>query len=190
MAKKNHLDLAPSKNLSMNEYEELVEKWAIENSPIIFDNSTHDHAAIVLSKMFKYAKKEVLVYDDRLDSSLSDRHSKKLLSEIIAFLERGGSFKIVLRFSDHYKSSIYDLLKDRIPDSVFVASSNFKEGVKALFKKDIFFAVADGKAVRMELHETESTSSGQAVCSFNQPTYGQPLQMGFLNLLEGCPKFF
>jgi hypothetical protein len=180
----------------LDEYKASVEGLARAKSDFVFPNSSHRHAAIVLSCIVKYSNKIVRIYDDALQGDISGEYDpyKELLPLIEFHIHSKKRLEIVVRDGGKKSSAIYETLerlskpfKDTL--KVCAATPTFKKSVKEAFGADINFAVGDDSSFRIEQY-VHSRKERKAVCSFNKPDYAKVISDIFDEQLENCTPVF
>jgi hypothetical protein len=149
----------------INEYRKYVEKLALAESSEFFDNSSDEHAKVVLACMFKYAKKSISIYC----RAMLDRiyGTSEVIDEVSGFIERGGAVRILIEGSES------DVPTELLEHGAFIQSLSSrltKDKHKYLeFQRaeDVIrnlnsnhFLVMDSKGLRYELnHDTREASA-------------------------------
>lgn len=173
----------------INDYLTAVETLAANRSPLTFENSKPENAAIVISRIFKYANNEVKIYDDSLNGDIINKHPS-LPAEIINFFRRDGQLKMVLRKENNNLIPLFELLNDQYSHlmQIRLANSQFRQNIRDVFENDIFFALNDKKALRMETTE-KLTESRVAICSFHNPDPWKKLNNAFDRSFDDCRPY-
>jgi hypothetical protein len=138
---------------AMLNYTEFVEKLASEGTDEIFFNSGPEHAAIVMSRIFKYANSEVRILCGGFNGAVSN--DEDYLKYLDGFLQKGGRLKILAE-EDLSKtpSKVFKLLRKH-KESVEIYLTPFKVLVK---DKPIHFAIGDDKMLRIETGTDDYTA--------------------------------
>lgn len=149
----------------MKNYEDMVEALAKSGSSDIIDNSSIDHAAILIKNMFAYATASVDLFTGCLIKSVYEREDIKDAGR--AFISRGGKIRILVQDKDAEK---------KLENHEFIRAArnscdNNKSGNFTVFKlkadvaKNIkaHFLVMDKKGYRYE----PDHSKYEAVACFN-----------------------
>jgi hypothetical protein len=132
----------------MPSYTNYVELMAREYQDKVFFNSGPIHAAIVMSRIFKYSKDIVRIYCGGFDGVVSNYD--EYLEYLSGFLKEGGRLKILAQ-EDRSKGpgKIFKVLK-RFPNSVQM----YRTSTKVIFKdtqQPLHFTVGDDRMVRLEV---------------------------------------
>lgn len=169
----------------LKEYKGAVKALSKLKSDLVFQNSSHDHAAIVLSEMMSASQKIFRIYDDNLSGDVAD-NSPEFLASLREHVTSGKIFKIVVdsieNCSDSKVCMLINELKSENPERVEIALSNdeFKNSIRGVFNKKINFAVGDESSFRIEEMDDEGiVGSRKAICSFNKPTVSRKLINAF-----------
>lgn len=167
-----------------------VENLAATNSKFLFSNSQPDHAAIVLTTMLKHSSKEFLIYDDNLSGDIIKNDNEDFFNSLKQYVSDGKVFKIAIKRIDDDDCKLHHTLthlKREYPNSVFAkyADTNYSEKIDKLFGEPIYFAVGDGKSIRIEnaIGQAEPLPR-KAICSFNKTDFGDKLKEVFDNGFE------
>lgn len=178
----------------MDKYKRSIEILAISKSDLIFNNSNHDHANIVLTNIFKHANNSICIYDESLSGDIAEK-DPQLLDEIINFVKNKDShLKICVKKEAHeneFQDKIIELsnlysnkLDIRIADELFI------NRIIEEFSSDIYFSVGDDDMFRLEYGDT-SIQERKAICSFNNKEYPKKILSVFnekFNELESLVK--
>lgn len=173
------------KNIKVNDYKKAVENLAINNSELIFNNSSPVHASIVLSSMIKHSDSEFRIYDDNLSGDIADLN-EDFYTNLSEFIESNKTLKIVIdsNHDDYKDTKIYKQLisyKNSHPQNVFIKISNdsFKETINKVFDKNVNFAIGDKKSFRIEDIMQTETGLRKAICCFNNSSMSKKLVSSF-----------
>lgn len=151
----------------MKNYEDMVEALAKSGSPDVIDNSSAEHAAILIKNMFNYATVCVDLFSGCLTKSVYERQDIKDAGR--SFIARGGKVRILVQ-----DENSDEFLKDHeFIRSVKSACDDGKDGNFTVSKlspaigKDIkaHFLVMDKRAYRYEPDKLKH----EAVACFNNP---------------------
>lgn len=131
----------------MQNYINFVELLAREGQDKVFFNSGPNHAAVVMSRIFKYSKETVRIYCGGFNGTVSN--DEEYLTYLQCFLERKG--KVIILAQNDYTSG---------PGKIFKVLNKYKGQVEMyhtpskvinnVTKKPIHFTVGDHKMLRME----------------------------------------
>jgi hypothetical protein len=143
-------------------YLNYVEMVASEGRDETFFNSGSEHAAIVMSRIFKYSK-EVKIYCGGFTGEVSK--NSLYVSELTNFLLRRGKLTVVAEKDSNYLTNgnnpIYLLLKTvyniGLNTNIKVYTTTKKVNWP-LINKDIHFAVGDKNKIRIETDTTNFTA--------------------------------
>jgi hypothetical protein len=167
----------------MVEYEKLIENLAKNRESMMYYNSGPDHAAIVFSKIFKYAHTELCILAGNMKGGISNQSS--YLSELRQFLERKGQVKLLLReFDKKNNPELFQLLSKYqflFPDQVEVkiATSVLTDTETS---REIHICTGDSSIYRIEEDIEKYTAKG----SFNDPLTTQALNRIFAEMFESA----
>jgi len=156
-------------------YQEILEESAQSDSNWPVFNEGVEHAAILMSIIFKQAKKYVYLYSYALSPELSrfDIYYESLKDCI----ERGVEIKLLLQSTDALNEenpSISIIRKN--PDNVQILTNGRKENLKKeLNDMDFHFAVSDDRRYRLEYNQKDR----KAISSFNDPSVANVLKNAF-----------
>lgn len=148
----------PLKNYDMNyrDYVESLAKDGGRNEMIL--NSGPIHAAIVMSRMFKYARKEVKMICGGFSGAVSN--DEDYLSELEGFFKRKGTLKVLAEvdLSRSPKSKIYKILRQYSSQVTLlsVAPNRFRNTETS---QPVHFAIGDEKMIRVETGTKDYTAS-------------------------------
>lgn len=145
-----------------NEYLNIVETFANDNDEIIFCNEGDEHAAIVLSRIFKYSNNSLKIYASSLNQSIVTE-DEDYLNYLDSFIKKGGIVQVLIDHIPKKPSKAFKnlLLKSQIYSETVglrVAQSKIK-----LNEKYVNFTVGDNNKFRLEIDPLKRT----AYCSFN-----------------------
>jgi hypothetical protein len=180
----------------LDEYIKAVKNLAKLKSDFIFKNSSHTHAAIVLTEMLNQSKREFCLYDNDLSGDIADKYPVGFYPALISFVERGGELKIIVDNHDNgiNNTKVYSVLKSLkliYPQKVQVrkADKKFTDNVENSFKLLLNFAVGDAESFRYE-DTNEDELERKAFCSFNNSGIAKRLKNVFDKNFESCPDIF
>lgn len=148
----------------MNDYAKYIQNLAQNDESIIFQNSSSEHASIVMSTIFKYSNENIRILAGNLNGEVSS--SENYNKELQSFLNRNGKIRILL---DDYNKNInpqtLKILSEAYyynPELVEIRLSPIKI-IGAKTKKNLHFCIGDKKMFRLEL----DTKKYIANCSLN-----------------------
>ncbi|HEY8893235.1 MAG TPA: hypothetical protein VIM79_00355 [Niastella sp.] len=178
--------------LNIEDYISAINFLAESKSDFLFNNSKPDLAAIVMAAIINHSDDEIRIYDHSLNGDISSKHSS-LLESIIHSLERGKKIKLALQKEIKCKSEICNKLTEYMQEypkglDIRIVNETFRNNIKAVVGKDIYFTVGDNDAYRMETTE-DSTNSRRGICSFNGPDISKKLIKAFDKEFKHCPKY-
>lgn len=156
----------------MDDYREEVERLACERTGEPFYNSSIDHAAVIVEKMFRHADHEVCIVSSHLNARVFGRD--EVVEEAQAFLGNGKHrIRVVIEDGPETLSEGHGLIREfaRHPGSVSIR--RMPEQVRG--KIDYHFAVADGDSYRFE----PDKSKWEAVAAFGDPKGAENLKKVF-----------
>ena len=138
-----------------NAYRDYISRLAKESKDVVFINSSAQHAAIVLSTIFKNAKDYVKIFAGDLRGDVSCDAEYKL--ELENFLKRKGRLHIILeKYDDKEPINIADIIRYySIPDNNLIEIKYLPNDLKLQNQANSYFAnihfcVADDKMFRIE----------------------------------------
>ena len=162
----------------MQNYINYVESLAISGDDKFFFNSGPNHAAIVMSRIFKYCRDEVRIFCGGFNGSVSnDPDYLKFLDE---FLHKGGKLKILAEqdLSQDESLAIFKVLK-RHASNVEMFVTKFKVKMNST-NQFIHFTIGDSKMVRVET----DTANYTAQVNFGNNKYADSFVRVFENIFE------
>lgn len=151
---------------SIIEYRESIERFASDSSELVFDNSGIDHAAVVLSTIFKYSEDTIRIYAHNMNGEISSQECYK--DSIENFINSSKKLMIAVDKPENLSETIKKYLANKCSNvEVKIANESFKRELISSSKDKILhhFAVGDKKMIRVEL----DSQSHKALCSFNLP---------------------
>jgi len=159
----------------LKEYQALLEKSASTDSKWPVFNGGKEHAAILMSIIFKYAKDYVYLYSYSLSPELSrlDIYYESL-NECI---NRGVKVKLLLQSSEAFDKDnpSIDIIRKNPSNIILLTEKQDKNLKKSLNEMDIHFAVSDNKRYRLEYNIKDR----KAISSFNDPSVANTLKNAF-----------
>ncbi|WP_297453692.1 hypothetical protein [Persephonella sp.] len=145
-------------------YIDFVRKAAKKEENIDIDNSSVDHAVLVIEELIRYASKNIYILTDEF----KDKFYRLLDTTLINFLKKGGKIYI-LSYNDISNNEFLKDLKNRFPKNIFVKKV-LKEDKPKLFvekqQKYINFILNDKKGVRYELDEKLNDLTTRAIVNY------------------------
>jgi hypothetical protein len=175
--------------LSLEEYEKRIKILSYSKSKVIFKNSSHEHASIVLSYLLKTSKEEVCIYDDDLSGDIAEQSvDNKLLTSFTEYIKSKKRLKIVINFlgkKNKFQTTLLSL-QDSYPETFQIkkANNDFIKEVENCTYSDLNFAIGDKSKFRIEYGQR---GERKALCSFNSESNVQlfrPIFDRFFNNLE------
>ena len=178
------------KEVELDQYKKAVNNLAALKSSLVFNNSSPEHAAIVLSTMLKYSQNEFRVYDNDLSGDISELNPD-FFSNLSLFVEANKVVKIVIdSLETSANTTAYTTLlsyKKMFPETVLISVANdeFKESIFEIYNKKINFALGDKSFFRIEDSNSQG-SQRKAICCFNNPSVTQKLAQVFDRAFSSC----
>ena len=159
----------------LKNYQKLLEDSAHSGSKWPVFNEGKEHAAILMSIIFKYAQNYVFLYSCALSPEISKWDIYfETLKECI---DRGVKVKLLLQSPeafDNENPSINIIQKN--PDNVKILTKEQDKNLKRyLNEMDIHFAVSDDSRYRLEYNIKDR----KAISSFNDPSVAKVLKNAF-----------
>lgn len=154
------------------DYKKGIEYYADNCISKQFLNSTHLHASIVLSTMFKKAEHSLKIYTGRFDPKVCEADVEndgqvEYLTSLRKFLEQGFKKVQVLLDDDFEKlenSRVISLLNDKkINKDNSIELKVITSEARAKLKNKVHFTIVDNHMFRFET----DTDGHKAICSFN-----------------------
>lgn len=162
----------------MNNYLRYIQGLAKENSTESFVNSGPQHAAIVMSTIFKNAKNYIYLFSGNLNGDISN--NEEYQKQLSGFLIRGGELKILLqKHSESSEPKIFNLFRffSNVGSKISIKKHPYQI-VDNNANKEVHFVVADDKMYRLE----NDTEKYLAVGSFNDISQSLSLKETFLDI--------
>jgi hypothetical protein len=177
----------------LENYKKSVEILAFSESNLVFKNSNHFHANIVLTNIVKNSKKNICIYDDDLsgDIALLDN---QFITELTEFIKRKETvLKICIKehcTSNNFQNQLLNIAKSN-PNKVFIKLANkaFKDEIIKEFDSDLNFAIGDVKMFRLE-YGNSKIEERKAFCSFNNEEYPAKINRIFDNHFENLQSIY
>lgn len=169
----------------MKNYEDIVATLARENSSEFVDNSSPEHAAVLIRNMLNYATKTVDLFTGCLATSVYEKQEIKEAGK--SFLTRGGKLRIVIQedvsqdalnsheFLNALKCSAEKGQQDNF--KVFKLSNELRE------KTSAHFLVMDNKGFRYEPTK-DGKNEAKAIACFNNGEMASSLSELFNALVK------
>lgn len=163
----------------MKDYEGFVDECFKNNSDKPFDNSSAEHATVLIKKMFEYGKKEINIYTGCLADGIYG--NDELVETAKKYLSAGGKLQII--FQDQ-------LSKSSIEDKKFVQACRGSNVVFYQLQQQYHntvgnhFSTMDGKAFRLETDKDKKL----AIASANNEEQCKIFNEIYSNLLNGADK--
>lgn len=152
------------------DYKIFVESLAKSGIDQVFFNSGPIHAAIVMSRIFKYSQEKVDIYCGGFTGTVSN--DEQYLKHLSQFLERGGKLRVLAEkdLSKAGGNEIFRVLKKH-RSSVEMRRAE----IKVIFKstnEPVHFAVGDDRMLRLETGTADYT----AEVNFGDPQKAKSLE--------------
>ena len=131
----------------MENYLDFVETAAKEGHDKIFFNSGPNHAAIVMSRIFKYSSNVIKIYCGGFNGTVSN--DEEYLKYLDIYLHKGGKLEVIVEEDlSNGASKIFKILK-KYKDNVSIYQTSSRI-VDSNTKKPIHFTIGDNKMIRLE----------------------------------------
>lgn len=173
---------------NLESYKNSVEILAKSESNLIFKNSNHQHANIVLTNIIKYSKKTLCIYDDNLSGDIADM-DPNFITELTELIKNKGTIlkiciKEICKNNNKFQTQVIDFSR-KYPGKVKIkiASRQFRDEIIRNFESDLNFAIGDEKMFRLEYGDP-TLSERKAICSFNNEEYSVKLSSIFNKYFE------
>jgi hypothetical protein len=172
----------------LDDYKKAIKFYADHNENFEFGNKNAEHASIVISQLFQFAKEEILIYSGTLNSQVTN--NSHLIKQVNKYLESGGKLRLILDQLPE-KDARSEVLK-QIIQSVNNTSrdvkykvdtnNNFSQSLSALFsdKKAHHFMVADNVAYRIETDKDKYEAFG----NFNDTKVAMLFSQKFIEFIK------
>ena len=155
----------------MENYLDFVESAARDGQDKIFFNSGPNHAAIVMSRIFKYSKEVVKIYCGGFNGTISN--DEDYLKYLEVYLFNGGKLEIIVEQNlSNGPSKIFKVLK-KYPNNISIFQTNSRI-TDSTTMKPIHFTIGDNKMTRVETDTTDYTA---------QVNFGSQSQAEMLNIV-------
>jgi hypothetical protein len=141
--------------LIMQPYTEFVEMMAKAGEDKVFFNSGPNHAAVVMSRIFKYSNDTVRIFNGGFSGVVSN--DEEYLCHLDSFLERGKIRILVENDNSNKDSQVYKILK-RHKDNVEIYRSAYRL-VTGEGNRPVHFTIGDQKLLRLETGVDDYTAS-------------------------------
>lgn len=163
----------------LGDYEAHVEKMFDRDMPTIISNKDTAHAAVLVSTLFRRAKKTVDVFCRNLQSKFYD--SPAILREVVSAADRGVKIRIVSQSkpeADCLLKELRDVQRCKNVEVRICAKSHWLAGAP------VNFIVMDDKAFRLE---TDRENHVAWACA-NDPTTAGLIRTQFERLINLCEE--
>ena len=180
----------------LNNYRFIIEKYATNKVNTSFSNSSKEHAAIVISSIFKYAENTICIFDKNLikDSFISLDNEMK--DNIENFLNKSKArLDIALQdelITNDENSIICSILKKK-SEKVTIKIANpefinrFSTHDDITNKNNLrYFTIADKRMFRIQL---TSENSEQAICNFGNAEISKEYCDQFNRIFADCRNY-
>ena len=172
-------------------YRNYVDNLAKEKKDYQFPNSSQKHASIVMSTIFKHAKKQVYIYDDNLNGDIAN-YEPDFYDNVENFLKNDGELKIVINNEINENTFIYFKLKEFKEKNYKVELKKpNKNFIKAFLLKNedkedwyLYFTSADNRMIRIE----KDNKYKFAFCNFNDSEKSEKLIFKMESNLQYCTE--
>jgi hypothetical protein len=149
-----------------SDYFDYVEALAKAQKDEVFYNSGPIHASIVMSRIFKYAKEELLIFSGGFSGAVSNDTS--YLKSLDDFLQKENTKATVLveDYESYKNSQVYSIFKKYKSSlgKVDIYQTNFKL-IDQTTKNQVHFTLGDRRMLRLETNKDDYT----ARVNFNSP---------------------
>ncbi len=151
---------------SLRAYSTDVERFFDDQSSTIISNKDREHAAILISTLFKKAREEILVFSRHLDSDFYRRED--IARELMMAVDRGVRVRILIQEVILHDTNQYKLITELKNAGVIIneCKTGGRGGVSP-----INFTVVDCKAYRLE----RNRNTHEAFACANDPETAQRL---------------
>lgn len=146
------------KGLNMDDYKKAIKFYAQNNENFEFGNKNAEHASIVVSQLFQFAKEEILIYSGTLNSDVTS--DSNLIKSVNKYLESGKKLRVILdelpNEGNHSPvfTQVINSIKNPLRDVKYIVDeeNKFAESLKDKFadKEAHHFIVVDKSAYRIE----------------------------------------
>ena len=180
----------------LNNYRFIIEKYAKNKVNTSFSNSSKEHAAIVLSTIFKYAEETIYIFDKDLIKDTFIKSDNEMQDNIVSFLKKPkAKLDIVLQYKltpNEENKNILSILNEYSEKvKIKFASPDFIErfttpDVNTNESNLRFFTIADERMFRIEL---TSENYEQAICNFGNAEIAKDYCDEFNKMFEGCSNY-
>jgi hypothetical protein len=171
--------------MDLQQYKEAVRSLADTKDSHVFTNSGKDHAAIVLSNIFRTAKNQVRIFACNLNGDISSQD--EYLRGLYFYIGRGGTISLLLEEQPPVTSKAYDAIRqysNLYPSKVSIKRLLPEQREKLKTPNSVHFTVADDRMYRVET----DTTNYLATCSFNDTDFSVTLRSLFDSFAERAEK--
>jgi hypothetical protein len=169
--------MALQEALAMDEYREKVERLACERTGEPFYNSTIDHAAVIIEKMFRHAKNEVYIVTKQLNGRVFGQDA--VVREARGFLSNTDhKVRILMEDDASSLSEGHPLVEELRQHPMGYQIKQLKPEVAR--KLEFHFTGADKDSYRFEPDKEE----WEAIAVFGDDTGGERLHSVFGSMWE------
>src|SRR5262245_18526670 len=131
----------------MLSYANYIESLAREGQDKVYFNSGPNHAAVVMSRIFKYSQRIVRIYCGGFDGIVSN--DEDYLKYLDRFLAKGGMLKVLAQEDrSQGPGKIFKVLK-KFPDLVEMYKTD-STVIYNTTQKPLHFTIGDDKMLRLE----------------------------------------
>ena len=177
-------------------YKFIIDNYAKNKENTSFSNSSKEHAAIVLSTIFKYAEETICVFDKNLIKDTFIKLDNEMQDNIVKFLKKPkAKLDIVLQYKltpNEENKNILSILNEYSEKvTIKFASPDFIERFTTPDENTNesnlrFFTIADERMFRIKL---TSENYEQAICNFGNEEISKEYCDEFNKMFEGCTNY-
>ena len=163
------------------DYKKSVNDFAEKKVDFLFSNKGNDHAAIVVSAMFKNAENYIYMYSGSLNGDVTAE--SEFLSALRKFIDDGKTLKVLLERTPVIEncSEALKIVMEASGSSNVIIKVIGEEAKKEFKKKELrHFMIADGMSFRYEIDEEKY----KAICNFNDIEMAKKLSDIFQKAFE------
>jgi hypothetical protein len=154
----------------LKSYKIAIENLANKKDGTYFTNSGKEHAAIVMSNIFKSTDSHIRIFAKNLSGEVCDQDL--YIDGLQQFINRKGEIEIILTEEPSSDSKAFKLIKEyQICNPEKVNIKKTATNISNLPELKFHFTVGDERIFRLE----KDTSKYLAVCSFNDNEYSKKL---------------
>ena len=162
-------------------YEAMVDKLAKENSQEFIDNSSMEHAAILIQKMIENAKKSIDIFSGAFNKNIYERVA--LINAAKKFISNGGKLMVIVQ-NNNFDPRSHKFFNAMIQDCASQVANEqiklFSLPEKMSEKLNAHFLIKDNIGFRYEANKEKH----EAIACFNDLEVAQSLINLFDALIE------